>query len=119
MKTQRLSAATGQGPIVCIIIDSNPGTIDKDDNERDREEQQINQTGVSDDTIPAGEEQNMPDPEEYEERQGDEDLNDIPMEEPVPDIDEIEKDDIDDLDLDEDEEVQDPLEDDIQNDEII
>lgn len=68
MKTQRFSATIGQGPIVYIIIDSNPGTVDKDDNNTPSEEQTINQTGVSDDTIPAGEEQNMPDPEEYEER---------------------------------------------------
>jgi hypothetical protein len=126
MKTQTISVKQGLGPMVCIMMESNsgtigntPGTIDSDDsdvNETLQDEENLIKPGQTlDETMPAGEEENMPDPEEFEERQGDENLDDIPMEEPLPDLDEIEPDEeIDDLDID-------PTEDDdtIEDDQIL
>lgn len=104
MKTKTISATQGQGLIVCIMIEgansgtigNTPGTIDGNDpdgNEALQDEENLIEPGDTlDETIPAGEEQNMPDPEEFEERQGDENLDEMPIEEPVPDLDEIEPD---------------------------
>lgn len=126
MKTQRLSTTRRLGPIVCIMIEGDNQAIaqgnDPDGNEALQDEENLIQPGdMMDETIPAGEEENMPDPEEYEERQGDEDLDDIPMEEPVPDMDEIEpEEEIDDLDRDPDpSEDDDIIEDERQSDEIL
>jgi hypothetical protein len=105
MKTQTHVANKGLGPIVCIMIEgSNPDTTqgnNPDGNEALQDEENLFPPEVMDNTIPAGEEENMPDPEEFEERQRDPNLDDMPMEEPVPDLDEIEQEeDIDDLDID-------------------
>ena len=132
MKAQTISATQGLGPMVCIMMESNnpgtigntPGTIDSDDsdvNETLQDEENLIKPGQTlDETMPAGEEENMPDPEEFEERQGDENLDDIPMEEPVPDLDEIETDEeIDDLDIDPSEEEDDMIDEDIEDDQIL
>lgn len=123
MKTHRLSATKRLGLIVCIMINGNDSDLTQgnnpDGNEALQDEENFNQPGTSDDTIPAGEE-NMPDPEEFEERQGRENLDDIPMEEPIPDIDEIEQEeDIDDLGIDPIEEEDDIIEDERPEDEIL
>lgn len=99
MKIERLTATKRLGPIVCLIMegDNNPQTTQgnhPDGNMALHDEENLGQPGFSDDTIPAGEEQNIPDPEEFEERQGDENFDDMPMEEPVPDLDEIEPDEV-------------------------
>ncbi|WP_159638157.1 hypothetical protein [Sphingobacterium composti Ten et al. 2007 non Yoo et al. 2007] len=105
METNKLSTTKRLGPIVCIMIEGDyPGRPEEsnlDGNKGLEDEENLIEPGDAiDEILPAGEEENMPDPEEYEERQGDEDLEEIPMEEPVPDIDEIEPDEeIDDFDI--------------------
>ena len=98
MKTSRLKALSGPGLLICIMIEgNNPGMPFENEKSFDGnlpDEENRNQDGITDDIIPAGEEQNMPDPEEYNEDTDVEDdvLEEIPLEEPVPDLDEIEPD---------------------------